>query len=141
MSYPFDKMDDLQKLIELQQSDKIPNPLKQSMGNEMPATGDNGLPSIGKIMNVSFKKGLIEREIDLEKLNDMKDNEQFKEAGKVEEMLEAITFSSSFHLPKAAKNTKGEKLKLSDDKKTVTINYNLLDLIKSPTSLEFKVEY
>ena len=141
MIYPFNKMDDLQKLIELQQSDKVPNPLKQSMGNEMAATGDNGLPSIGNIMNLTFKKGLIERKIDQQKLNDLKENEQFKEAGQVEEMLEAITFSSTFHLPKAAKNTRGEKLKLSDDKKTVTMNYNLLDLIKTPASLEFKVEY
>ena len=141
MTYPFNKMDDLQKLIELQQSDKVPNPLKQSMGDEMAATGDNGLPSIDKIMNLTFKKGLIERKIDQEKLNVLKNNEQFKEAGQVEEMLETITFSSTFHLPKAAKNTRGEKLKLSDDKKTVTMNYNLLDLIKTPASLEFKVEY
>lgn len=139
MTYPFDKMNDLQKLLELQQSDKLPNPLTQSMGNEM--AGDNGLPSIGKIMNTSFKNGLIERKIDQEKLNDLKDNEQFKEAGQIEEMLEAITFSSSFHLPKAAKKTSGEKLKLSDDKKTVTTNYNLLDVIKAPTALEFRVEY
>jgi len=141
MNYPFNKMEDLQKLIELQQSDKVPNPLKQSMGNEMPATGDNGLPSIDKIMKMTFKKGLIERKIDQQKLNDLKENEQFKEAGQVEEMLEAITISSTYHLPKAAKNTRGERLKLSDDKKTVMINYNLLDLIKTPASLEFKVEY
>ena len=141
MTYPFNRMDDLQKLIELQQSDKVPNPLKQSMGDEMAATGDNGLPSIDKIMNLTFKKGLIERKIDQEKLDNLKNNEQFKEAGQVEEMLETITFSSTFHLPKAAKNTRGEKLKLSDDKKTVTMNYNLLDLIKTPASLEFKVEY
>ena len=141
MSYPFDKINDLQKLLELQQSDKLPNPLQQSMGNEMPATGGNGLPSIGKIMNISFKNGLIERKIDLEKLNDLTENEQFKEAEQVEDMLEAITFSSSFHLPKAAKKTKGEKLQLSDDKKTVTINYSLLDVIKTPTSLEFRIDY
>ena len=141
MNYPFNNMDDLQKLLELQQSGKVPNPLKQSMGNEMPATGGDGLPSIDKIMNISFKNGLIERKIDQEKLADLKNNEHFKEAEKVEQMLEGITFSSSFHLPKVAKNTSGERLKLSDDKKTVTINYNLLDLIKAPTSLEFKVEY
>jgi hypothetical protein len=141
MTYPFAKMDDLQKLIELQKSDKLPNPLKESMAGEMPATTGGSLPSIDKIMNVRFKKGLIERKIDQEKLNDLMNDEQFKEVGKVEEMLEAITFSSSFHLPKAAKNTTGEKLKLSDDKKTATISYTLLDMVKAPSSLEFKVEY
>lgn len=141
MTYPFAKIDDLQKLIDLQKSNKLPNPLKESMGGDMPATTGNGLPSIDKIMDIRFKKGLIERKIDNEKLNDLVNDEQFKEVGKVEEMLEAITFSSSFHLPKAAKNTTGEKLKLSEDKKTATISYTLLDMIKTPTSLEFKIEY
>lgn len=140
MSYPFSKMDDLQKLIELQQSDKLPNPLKQSMGNEMPS-GGGGLPSIDKIMNMRFRNGLIERKIDQQKLADLKNNDQFKEAGQMEDMLQSISFSSSYHLPKAAKNISGEKLKLSDDKKTVTINYNLLDVIKTPSSLEYKIEY
>ena len=140
MSYPFSKMDDLQKLIELQQSDKLPNPLKQSMGNEMPS-GGGGLPSIDKIMNMRFKNGLIERKIDREKLADLKNSDQFKEAGQMEDMLQSITFSSSFRLPKSAKNITGEKLKLSEDKKTVTINYSLLDVIKTPSSLEYKIEY
>ena len=140
MSYPFSKMDDLQKLIELQQSDKLPNPLKQSMGNEMPS-GGGGLPSIDKIMKIRFKNGLIERKIDQKKLEELKNNDQFKEAGQMEDMLQSITFSSSFRLPKAAKKISGEKLKLSEDKKIVTINYSLLDVIKTPTSLEYKIEY
>jgi hypothetical protein len=44
-------------------------------------------------------------------------------------------------LPKAAKKISGEKLKLSADKRTVTISYNLLDVIKTPSSLEYKIEY
>jgi hypothetical protein len=44
-------------------------------------------------------------------------------------------------LPKPAKNVTGEKLKLSNDKKTITVSYTLMDVIKAPSSLEFKVEY
>ena len=77
----------------------------------------------------------------MEKLADLKNSEQFKEAGQMEDMMQSITFSSTFNLPKAAKNISGEKLKLSDDKKTATINYTLLDVIKSPSSLEYKIEY
>ena len=140
MSYPFSELDDLQKLIELQQSDKLPNPLQQSMGNEVPP-GSGRLPSIDKIMKMRFTNGLIERKIDQEKLADLKNSEQFKEAGQMDDMMQSITFSSTFNLPKAAKNISGEKLKLSDDKKTATINYTLLDVIKSPSSLEYKIEY
>ena len=42
MSYPFAKMDDLEKIIELQQSGKVPNPFNRSMGGEE-MTPDNVL--------------------------------------------------------------------------------------------------
>jgi hypothetical protein len=132
-NYPFTKMDDLQKIIELQQSNKVPNPFNQS--------DNGGLPAINKIMNISFKNGLIERKIDQEKIKNLENNEQLKDMDKAEQMLEAITFSSSFHLPRPVKNIAGEKLKLSSDKKTITVNYTLMDVIKAPSSFEFKVEY
>jgi hypothetical protein len=141
MSYPFAKLDDLQKIIELQQSNKAPNPFDRSMGGNDASPDNAGLPAINKIMNITFKNGLIERKIDKEKIKDLESSEQLKDMEKAEQMLEAITFSSSFHLPRAAKNATGEKIKLSNDKKTITVNYSLMDVIKSPSSLEFKVEY
>lgn len=140
MNYPFAKMDDLQKIIELQQNSQAPNPFNGAAGgNDM--TPDAGLSAINKIMNITFKNGLIERKIDREKIKELESNEQFKDMEKAEQMLEAITFNSSFHLPKAAKNVTGEKVKVSNDKKTITVNYTMMDVLKAPSSLEFKVEY
>jgi hypothetical protein len=59
----------------------------------------------------------------------------------MEDMLTSVTFGTVIHLPRPVKNMKGEKLTLSDDKRTVRIKYTLADLKKDPKSLEFKVEY
>jgi hypothetical protein len=45
------------------------------------------------------------------------------------------------HLPKPAKKAEGAKIKLSDDKKTVTINATLSDLFNDPNSFAYRVEY
>jgi hypothetical protein len=56
-------------------------------------------------------------------------------------MLDGVTFSTVIHLPRAVKSSSGEKITVSDDKKTVRMKYSLADMMKNPKSLEFKVEY
>jgi hypothetical protein len=142
MNYPFSKVEDIEKIVALQKSGKSFNPLGNTKENtEMGEMGDKGLPSADEISNISFKKGLIERKVDPQKLADLKNDNQFKDMMQADQMLTQVTFTTSIHLPKAAKTATGEKLKLSDDKKTVRVNYTLLDMVKNPGALEFKVEY
>jgi hypothetical protein len=142
MTYPFKKVEDVQKIMELQQSGKGFNPMGKLKGNPALAElGDKGMPSTGEITSTTFKNGLIERRIDSAKLNDLKNDEGFNQMQNAEAMLKEISFSSTIHLPKAVKNTSGSKLTLSDDKKVVRIKYTLLDMIKTPKALEFRIEY
>lgn len=142
MSYPFKKVEDLQKIIELQQSDKGFNPFKKSGENSMGAIDNKGdFPSADQMMNISYKNGLIERRLDEEKVAALKSKSDSSELQNMEEMMSAVTFGTVIHLPKAVKNATGDKVSVSDDKKTVRIKYTLLDLKKNPKSLEFKVEY
>jgi hypothetical protein len=142
MTYPFKKVEDVQKIMELQQNGKGFNPMGKMKGNPALAQmGDKGMPATGEITSTIFKNGLIERKIDSAKLNDLKNDEGFGQMQNAEAMLKQITFTTSIHLPKVAKNASGSKLTLSDDKKTVRIKYTLLDMVKTPKALEFKIEY
>lgn len=142
MTYPFKKVEDVQKIMELQQNGKGFNPLGKMKDNPALAQmGDKGMPSIADFASTTFKNGLIERKIDADKLNDLKSNEAFSQMQNAEAMLKEVSFTTSIHLPKAAKDASGSKLTLSDDKKTVRIKYTLLDMIKAPQTLEFKIEY
>lgn len=142
MTYPFKKVEDVQKIMDLQQTGKGFNPMGKIKNNPALAEmGDKGLPSTGEITSTTFKNGFIERKIDSTKLNDLKNDDSFSQMQNADAMLKQITFSTTIHLPKVAKNASGSKLTLSDDKKTVRINYTLLDMFKTPKALEFKIEY
>jgi hypothetical protein len=100
-----------------------------------------GFPSINNYYDVTIKKGLIERRVNEEKLAALKNDEQLKEMKGAEDMMSSITYNTIIHLPKAAKKAEGEKIKLSADKKTITIKSTLMDLFDDPKSLGFAIEY
>jgi hypothetical protein len=145
MTYPFKKVDDLQKILELQKSKKGFNPFRQA--GESPMLGglgqdseeDAGSPLDG--VDIVYKNGLIERKVDEKKLESLKNKEEGSQLQSMGEMLEGVSFSTSIHLPRPVKNSIGEKISVSDDKKTVRMKYTLADMMKNPKALEFKLEY
>jgi hypothetical protein len=142
INYPFKKIEDVQKIMELQQSGKGFNPMGKAKENPaLAGMEDQGLPSADQYTKMSFKNGFIERKVDQQKIDDLKNNEQFNQMQGAGDMLSGITFTTTIHLPKNVKSSSGSKLSVSDDKKTIRVKYTLLDMIKTPEALEFKVEY
>ncbi|HEU0110753.1 MAG TPA: hypothetical protein VFQ73_07740 [Flavisolibacter sp.] len=143
MNYPFKNLQDVQKIIELNNSGKGVGAFGKGKDTEtLPGMGDRGnMPSIGNFFDMVIKDGLIERKINDSKLQALNSDEKFKEMKNAGEMMGAVTFKSIIHLPRAATKIEGEKAKLSDDKKTVTISSALTDLFENPSSLNFRIEY
>lgn len=150
LNYPFKKTEDIQKIMELQQSGKgydpfgkaMNNPALQGMEGGDEGKGGGGLPSADQFAKTTFKNGLIERKFDQAKIDSLKKSEQFSQLQAGGDMLmSGITFTTTIHLPKAVKSSSGTKLTVSDDKKTVRMKYTLGDMMKTPKALEFKVEY
>jgi hypothetical protein len=145
MNYPFKKVEDLQKILQLQQSGKGFNPLKQAgktptlpgLGQEN--GGDMGNPLEG--IAITYKNGLIERKVDQAKIESAKNSDAGSQLANMGEMLDGVTFNTVIHLPRAVKSSTGQKLTVSDDKKTVRMKYTLADMMKDPKALEFKLEY
>lgn len=52
-----------------------------------------------------------------------------------------ILYTTTIKLPRAAKKTNNPLLKLSEDKKTVTMKYNLLELLDTPEKFSYTIEY
>ena len=143
LNYPFKKVEDIQKIMQLQQSGKGFNPMGKSKDAALEGMEDpgGGMPSVDQYSQTIFKNGLIERKIDQQKIDSLKNSEQFGQMQSAGAMLEGITFTTSIHLPKPVKSSSGSKLTVSDDKKTVRVKFTFQDLIKTPEALEFKVEY
>ncbi len=69
---------------------------------------------------------------------DMEDEQQ-KEMAKG--MLKDMKYSIIYHLPKKVSGMTNKEAKLSDDKKTVTLECSLLDIIDKKVSLSNEVKY
>jgi len=145
LNYPFKKMEDLQRILELQKSGKGFNPLKQAgqtpglPGLGQDAGGQMGNPLEG--VAITYKNGLIERKVDQQKIESAKNSEAGSQLKNMGEMLDGVTFSTVIHLPRPIKSSTGQKMTISDDKKTVRMKYTLSDMMKDPKALEFKLEY
>ena len=144
MNHPFNNLADVQKIIELNSEGKGVDLLAKNKqdAQDMPATENkNSFPSVNNYYDVTIKNGLIERKVNEEKLAALKNNEQFNEMKGAGDIMSSITYNTIIHLPKAAKKAEGEKIKLSADKKTITIKSTLMDLFNDPKSLGFVIEY
>lgn len=144
MTYPFKNLSDVQKIIDLNSEGKGVDLLgknKQDSQDIPDMEKKGGFPSVNNYYDVTIKNGLIERKINEEKLAALKNDEQFKEMKGAEDMMSSITYNTIIHLPKAAKKAEGKKIKLSTDKKTITIKSTLMDLFDDPKSLGFVIEY
>jgi len=143
MTYPFKKLEDVQKIIELNNGGKgvgmFGKGAKENMLGEMDDKA--GFPSLGNYYDMTIRNGLIERKINEEKLAALKNDDKLKEMKSAGDMMGSVTFNTVINLPKPASKVEGEKVKLSADKKTVTIKSSLMDLFETPKSLAFKIEY
>jgi hypothetical protein len=143
MKYPYQDINDVQKIMKLSQTG---NSMlgKALQGKEAPETDmqlNQGMPELNNFFDITYKKGLIEKKINAEKLKELQENEQFAQIQQALQMMSEATVNTIIHLPKPAKKAEGAKVKLSDDKKTVTINASLSDLFNEPNSFAYRIEY
>ncbi len=144
MNYPFNKLEDVQKIIELNASGKGVDVFNKGNKKEenLPEMDDKGgMPSINNFFDITYKKGLIERKVNESKLEELKNNDKYSQVKSAGDMLGSVTYTSILHLPKPVTKVEGTMVKLSDDKKTVTIKSTLSDLFENPKSLAFRIEY
>jgi len=144
MTYPFKKLKDVQEIIALSEKRKGSGMLGLNKPEEgdLPAMGNfDGLASISKYFDLNYKKGLLERKINQQFMDQVKSQDKLSEMESLASLLESMKFRTVINLPVAAKKASGEKLSLSSDKRTVTIETNMYDFITNPQALAFRIEY
>lgn len=96
--------------------------------------------SVGQQNLYSWEKGKITRQDIPLNLNDMKsDDEQQKEMMKG--FLKDMTYKIIFHLPNNVKDVSNKAATVSEDKKTVTLEANMLDITEDKVKLGTQVTY
>jgi hypothetical protein len=149
MLFPFSSQSDLQKLygtmsdgsLGTTQLFKGLNPGGKD-GGEIGVNGPS--PDINQfngIYDFTSKDGLMTKKLNMEKWKTLQDNPQLaqmKEAGK---MGIEILYTTTIKLPRPVKKIDNTLAKLSEDKKTVTIKYNLVDVFDHPAQFGYSIEY
>ncbi len=119
------------------------------MGMEEMGSGKNSLGDMTKDYFITkWENGKLSKKLDEEKYKELSKDEglnSFKQMGDMApgggDILEKITVVTKFALPRPAKKVEGKNVKLSDDKKTVTISCPVSDIYTNPKNFEYKIEY
>jgi len=145
LQFPFSNAGDISKLDQL--SAKV---MQQTMKKQMGDGGENAPPissdempkgSMEEYFTTTYKKGLIEKKHIAEKYADVANDKGMQAMKEMAGQGMPMNTTLIYNLPRPVKKAEGKNLKLSEDKKKVTILSSVEDFFDDVTKLEFKIEY
>lgn len=102
---------------------------------------DPGLDQISSIFDIVVKNGSISKKVNQEKFKLLMEKPEMAQMGQLTGAGIEILTSTVIKLPRPVISSDNLLLKLSDDKKTVTLKYNLLELFESPDKFSYTITY
>ena len=147
LSFPYKNLNSLQQLMSGKaggtgMTSALKNVFGKKEGEQEPAAPKG--PDMGDfaaIYNVTIKNGLIEKKVNAEKYKEFIDRPEMAQMKQLASSGMEILYTTTIKLPRAAKKADNPLIKLSDDKKTVTMRYNLLELLETPEKFAYTIEY
>jgi hypothetical protein len=145
LEFPFSGTEQIAKLDQV--SGKV---MQQAMkkqaargGEAAPPIPDDEMPSgsLEEYFKTTYSKGLIERKHIPEKYAAVGEDKNMQAVKEMAGQGMPMTTTIIYNLPKPAKKAEGKNVKLSEDKKKVTITTSTDDFFDDVTKLEFRIEY
>lgn len=93
------------------------------------------------VYNVELRNGFINRKVDSVKFREFMMKSQVSELKQMIKQGVEISYTTNFKLPRAVKKITNPLLKVSEDKRTVTLKYNLLEIVNDPAKFAYSIEY
>jgi hypothetical protein len=142
LRFPFTSPNEIKKYNQLT-TKVMGQTLKDQIGNStMPGMEDMPTPtSIEDYFTTSFSKGLLLKKLNKEKYAGADKDEYLKGMKESAGMGMPMTTTYIINLPRPAKKVEGKNVKLSDDKKKVTVATDIDDFFDDPSKFEFRIEY
>ena len=117
--------------------------MKSQMGG-VPMGGGEGMPetsSLDDYYMYEFSNGELKKKLNKEKYAKVADDEYLKAVNEAGDMGLEMKANYIINLPRPAKEAEGKGIKLSEDKKKITISVSIDDFFEDPSLLEFKIKY
>jgi len=97
--------------------------------------------SLDQYYTTVYEKGKFSRKLNKEKYTQVADDKTLKTMQEMGQMGMSINMKTVINLPKPAKKAEGKGVKLSEDKKKITIEGTLDDFFEDGSYFEYNVEY
>jgi hypothetical protein len=145
MNFPFTSQDNLQKLYATLGDGSLGTAqLFKNLGGEEGGGGGGPNPDINQfngIYDFSCHDGLITKKVNQDRWKTLQNNPQLAQIKQAGQMGIEINYTTTIVLPRPVKKIDNAIAKLSDDKKTVTMKFNLIDAFDHPEQFEYTIAY
>ncbi|HLX90101.1 MAG TPA: hypothetical protein VKR32_00375 [Puia sp.] len=143
--FPFKNVSDLEKLRNVAGSNSFgAGKLLKGFGGDK-SGGDSSqgpdLSMFGSIYEFRITDGQISSKLNKPKWDSLQNNPQFAQIKAAGGSGIDVPYSMTIRLPRPVKKADNPIIKLSEDKKTVTIKYNLMDTFQQPEKFEYSISY
>jgi hypothetical protein len=146
MEFPFANTDQLGRLDKLT-SRLVSETLSKEMGKGelsqgMGGSEEDSMPksSMEDYFNTTYSKNIIEKKLNKEKYAMVGDDKTMQTMKQMSGMGSG-TSTLIINLPRAVKKAEGKNVKLSEDKKKITISSSMDDFFDDASSMEFRIEF
>lgn len=148
VNFPFKNLNDLQSLMSGSGTGGLADVFKQvftkkdsaQQGNA-PMDDQGGMDQLNNVFDVTVTNNKIARKLNRAKYDTLMSKPEIAQARQMVGGGFEILYTSTIRLPRPVKKSDNEILKLSPDKKTVTIKYDLMKMFESPEKFAYTIEY
>ncbi len=145
LNFPFEKLTDIESLKEVLPKLSVSALKKLPGANQMPdGSGESDSSKIKTFDNYfddTISKKVISKTLNKAKYATAADDEFMKSLQQMSGMGSPMTVNYVINLPRRAKKVEGKAVKLSDDKKKVTVSVTSDDFFNDPSKFEYRIEY
>lgn len=106
-----------------------------------PQVFGGGMDDLTGFYDVTVNKNLISRKVNAEKFKALTEKPEMAQMKQLSSSGMEILYTTVIRLPRPVKNSDNAMFKLSDDKKTVTMKYNMLEMLETPDKFSYTIEY
>jgi hypothetical protein len=146
INFPFKSFKDLQSLMSGSSTSGLAEVFKKvfsapdSTQSAAPMQ-DQGLEQINNVFDVTITNGSIVRKLNEAKYKALMEKPELAQAKQMIGNGFEVLYTTTIKLPRPVKKADSPLIKLSDDKKTVTIKYDLMKLFETPEKFSYSIYY
>jgi len=148
INFPFQNLGDLQKLLSgagtagLAQAFKGAFMKDSAMGAAAASPMNNeGMDQINQIYAIKVTKNEFSRHLDTVRFKALMARPEMQQIEQVKSMGMELLYTTTLKFPRPVKKSDNPLVKLSEDKKTATIKYDLIKLLDDPSKYSYSISY